>query len=93
MNCLLYALLYGCSCITKHSPNFNILLGGRLLAGIATSILFSAFESWLVHEHFSRGFDQIQLSRLFSNATLGNSLAAIIAGLVAQFAADAFGYV
>jgi len=86
-------LLYGCSCITKHSSSFNILLGGRLLAGIATSILFSAFESWLVHEHFARGFDQIQLGRIFSNSILANSLAAIVAGLVAQFAADAFGYV
>ena len=24
---------------------------GRLLAGIATSILYSAFESWLIYEH------------------------------------------
>jgi hypothetical protein len=25
---------------------------GRILGGIATSLLFSAFESWLVAEHF-----------------------------------------
>jgi hypothetical protein len=25
---------------------------GRVLGGIATSLLFSAFESWLVAEHF-----------------------------------------
>ena len=24
---------------------------GRLLGGIATSILYSAFESWLIYEH------------------------------------------
>jgi hypothetical protein len=24
---------------------------GRVLAGISTSILYSAFESWLVYEH------------------------------------------
>lgn len=24
---------------------------GRLLAGISTSILYSAFESWLIYEH------------------------------------------
>jgi hypothetical protein len=29
---------------------------GRVLGGVATSLLFSAFESWLVAEHFKRGF-------------------------------------
>ena len=24
---------------------------GRLLAGIATSIVYSAFESWMIYEH------------------------------------------
>jgi len=33
------------------------------------------------------------LSTVFSHATLGNSLVAIVAGIVAQSAADAFGYV
>ena len=31
--------------------NFAVLFVGRLLAGMATSILFSAFESWLINEH------------------------------------------
>jgi hypothetical protein len=30
---------------------------GRLLGGVATSLLFSAFESWVVAEHNARGFD------------------------------------
>jgi hypothetical protein len=29
---------------------------GRILGGIATSLLYSAFESWLVAEHFKRGY-------------------------------------
>jgi predicted MFS family arabinose efflux permease len=40
------------SCATKHSPDYKILMVGRVLGGIATSLLFSAFESWLVAEHF-----------------------------------------
>lgn len=28
---------------------------GRLLGGIATSILYSAFESWMVYEHHKVG--------------------------------------
>jgi hypothetical protein len=35
----------------QHFPNFWVLMFGRLMGGIATSILFSAFESWLVCEH------------------------------------------
>uniref|UniRef100_A0AC34GRT2 Molybdate-anion transporter n=1 Tax=Panagrolaimus sp. ES5 TaxID=591445 RepID=A0AC34GRT2_9BILA len=73
--------------------SFEILMLGRLLGGIATSILFSAFESWLVFEHNKRGFNDNMLSTIFSHATLGNSLVAICAGVVAQTAADMFGFV
>jgi hypothetical protein len=33
-----------------------VLMVGRVLGGIATSLLYSAFESWLVAEHFKHGF-------------------------------------
>jgi len=42
--CLVYGLLYSISCVTKHFPFFAVLLIGRLLGGISTSILFSSFE-------------------------------------------------
>lgn len=92
-NTILYGILYGGACITKHFNNFYILMLGRLLGGIATSILYSAFESWMVYEHHKRGFDQEALGNIFSNAVLGNSLVAILAGLVAQTFADNFGFV
>ncbi|CAJ0916283.1 unnamed protein product, partial [Mesorhabditis belari] len=95
-NCLLYALLYGGACVTKHFNDINILMIGRFLGGIATSILYSAFEtfeSWLVFEHNKRGFSDDLLGTVFSNAALGNSLVAILSGVAAQMAADTFGYV
>ncbi|GJP39786.1 hypothetical protein CLOM_g24127, partial [Closterium sp. NIES-68] len=46
-----YCVVYMLSCATKHSPDYRVLLLGRVLGGIATSLLFSAFESWLVAEH------------------------------------------
>lgn len=46
-----YCITYILSCITKHSPHYKVLMIGRILGGIATSLLFSAFESWLVAEH------------------------------------------
>ncbi|KAJ9173771.1 hypothetical protein P3X46_016876 [Hevea brasiliensis] len=80
--CVTYCITYILSCITKHSPEYKVLMLGRVLGGIATSLLFSAFESWLVAEHFKRGFDQQWLSMTFSKAIfLGNGLVAIMSGL------------
>lgn len=46
-----YCITYILSCMTKHSPQYKVLLLGRILGGVATSLLFSSFESWLVAEH------------------------------------------
>uniref|UniRef100_A0A7S0R371 Molybdate-anion transporter n=1 Tax=Chlamydomonas leiostraca TaxID=1034604 RepID=A0A7S0R371_9CHLO len=82
---LLYVVTYALSCFTKHSPDYWVLMAGRVLGGIATSLLFSAFESWVVAEHFGRGFDEKWLGDVFSKAVFsGNGLMAILAGLVAN---------
>ncbi|XP_038684765.1 molybdate-anion transporter-like isoform X2 [Tripterygium wilfordii] len=87
--CVAYCITYILSCITKHSPQYKILMLGRVLGGIATSLLFSAFESWLVAEHNKRGFDQQWLSLTFSKAIfLGNGLIAIVAGLLGNLLVD-----
>ncbi|GER33416.1 major facilitator superfamily protein [Striga asiatica] len=87
--CVTYCITYILSCITKHSPQYRVLMIGRVLGGIATSLLFSAFESWLVAEHFKRGFDQQWLSLTFSKAIfLGNGLVAILSGLFGNFLVD-----
>jgi hypothetical protein len=65
---------------------------GRLLGGIATSLLFSAFESWLVAEHFKRGFSESLLGDIFSRAVfLGNGLTAIVAGFLGNYLVDSLG--
>ncbi|XP_076917042.1 uncharacterized protein LOC143576959 [Bidens hawaiensis] len=87
--CITYCITYMLSCMTKHSPQYKVLLLGRILGGVATSLLFSAFESWLVAEHNKRGFDQQWLSLTFSKAIfLGNGLVAIISGLFGNFLVD-----
>lgn len=35
--------------------NFQILMIGRLLGGVATSLLFSVFEAWLIGAHANAG--------------------------------------
>ncbi|ONI25705.1 hypothetical protein PRUPE_2G315500 [Prunus persica] len=88
--CVTYCITYILSCITKHSPQYKILMLGRILGGIATSLLFSAFESWLVAEHNKRGFEQQWLSITFSKAIfLGNGVVAILAGLLGNTLVDA----
>ncbi|XP_074317667.1 uncharacterized protein LOC141653721 [Silene latifolia] len=91
--CVTYCITYILSCVTKHSPQYRILMVGRILGGIATSLLFSAFESWLVAEHNKRGFEQQWLSLTFSKAIfLGNGLVAILAGLLGNLLVDTFGF-
>lgn len=91
--CLTYAFCYIIGCLTKIFPNYYILMLGRFLCGISTSLLFSVFESWMVCEHFKQGFDAALLGETFSYATLGNGVVAVAAGLTANAAADSFGYV
>ncbi|BDA45879.1 Molybdate-anion transporter [Coccomyxa sp. Obi] len=82
---LTYVVTYVIGCATKHWDMFGVLLVGRLFCGVATSLLYSAFESWLVAEHFKRGYDGEWLGGIFSRAVfLGNGLIAILAGLVAH---------
>lgn len=83
---LLYIVTYTLSCATKHWSEYNVLMLGRVFGGIATSLLFSVFESWLVAEHMKRGYAEDWLGDTFSKAVqLGNGLVAIAAGLLANF--------
>merc|ERR1711968_75538 len=66
---------------------------GRLLGGVATSLLFSVFESWMIASHFKNGFSGEQLGDTFTKAYFGNSIVAIAAGVIGGFAADNFGLV
>ncbi|CAL9247057.1 unnamed protein product [Arabidopsis halleri] len=91
--CVTYCIVYILSCITKHSPQYKVLMVGRILGGIATSLLFSAFESWLIAEHNKRNFEQQWLSLTFSKAVfLGNGLVAILSGLFGNLLVDTFSF-
>lgn len=90
---MVFVVTYALSCATKHSPDYWILMIGRILGGVATSILFSAFESWLVYEHNKRGFEQGWLAETFSKAQFGNGVVAIVCGQVAGVVAGKFGKV
>ncbi|CAN7099240.1 unnamed protein product [Brassica rapa subsp. narinosa] len=91
--CVTYCIVYILSCITKHSPQYRVLMVGRILGGIATSLLNSAFESWLIAEHNKRNFDQQWLPLTISKAVFfGNGLVAILSGLFGNLLVDIFSF-
>ena len=90
---VVYFVVYILSALCKPFPNFNILLLGRVLSGIGTSLLTTTFESWMVSEHNRRQYTRELLDDTFSKSTLCNSFSAIVAGIVAQISAQYFGYV
>ena len=70
-----------------------MLMIGRVLGGISTSMLFSCFESWYVYEHCEHyGFPNEWISVTFSQTTFWNGLLAILAGVMSNFAAETLGY-
>ena len=66
-----------------------VLMLGRALGGLATSLLCSTFESWYVQQHlYTHNFPPAWLGDTFSRVTFYNGLLAIIAGLLSSFLAE-----
>lgn len=73
-SCIVYCVLEIIINCLEHSSNFTILLVGRVLGGISTNLLFSAFESWMTTEHRKRGFPDEWLSRTYSEVSERNRM-------------------
>ena len=91
MGCVLFCVLEIIINTLEHFPSLTLLLVGRVLGGVSTSLLFSAFESWMVTEHRNKGFPEEWLASTHGLASTGNGLVAVLAGVLAQLSADAFG--
>jgi len=92
-SCIVYCILEIVINTMEHSTDFTTLLLGRVLGGISTNLLFSAFESWMTTEHRRRGFPEEWLSRTYAEASIGNGAMAIFAGILAQVLEDNFGHI
>lgn len=79
--CLIFCITYALACLCILVPYLPILLFGRLLGGISTSILYSAFESWLISSSSSAGLSDAHLSTILGRATLVNGFVATAAGV------------
>jgi len=86
---LCVCILYSISCLITLSHSYIVLIAGRILAGISNSILFQALEIWYLHEHLeTNDFPKEWVPVTFSLATLGSSLVAILAGVLADVVAQ-----
>lgn len=90
---LAYFIIYIASALCKPFQDYDTLLLGRVLGGIGTSLLTTTFESWMVSEHQKRKYSQELLDDTLSKATILNSATAILAGIIAQIAAQHYGYI
>lgn len=88
--CLCFCALYVVHCLMHALNSFAALCLARAISGVATALLSSAFEAWMVSEHRKR-FDAGELSETFSMQTQLNAFTAIVAGLVAQGAVQVAG--
>lgn len=87
--CVVFTLLYSLCCFTKLSRNYGILIFGRVLGGISTSLLFTAFDAWYLYEHTqTHNFPNEWVSATFAKATLYNSVISVVAGILANTIAE-----
>ena len=90
LGCIIFCVLEIVINLLEHIPSMPALMFGRVLGGLSTSLLFSAFESWMVSEHRKRGFPEELLASTFAISSWGNGVVAIMAGVFAQLAAGGF---
>ena len=90
--CISFTVLYSLSCFLKLSRSYGILILGRIIGGVATSVLFSAFEAWYVHEHLeTHDFPKEWIAVTFTRASTWNGVLAITAGLSTNIVSEWFG--
>ena len=89
----LFGTLYALSCLATTTSNYGVLLIGRCLSGLSNTVVFSALESWYVHQHTQHfDFPSEWIKVTFSHVAFGSSIAAIIAGVLADAFARWFSF-
>lgn len=76
------------SCALCSFKSLPLLLLGRVLGGVAYSILYTSFESWLIAEADARRVPTPMMARLFSTSTFWNAGIAVVAGVVGHAAVE-----
>ncbi|KAK8062448.1 major facilitator superfamily domain-containing protein 5 [Apiospora hydei] len=77
--CLAYCAIHSLASLSVLSSALSVILAGRILAGVGTTLLWSVFESWMVAD------------AMYGVMTTYNCITAILAGLVAHCVVLALG--
>jgi MFS family permease len=85
--CLVFCVTYSIACFSTLMPNLFVLFFGRVFGGLSTSLMYSAFDSWMVTEYHKRHLDQAgtSLSSMFGTMTTVNSIVAILSGVFSEW--------
>ena len=87
--CILFTIIYSIACFFKLSRNYGILILGKVLGGVATSLLFSSFEAWYVQEHIEKyDFPKEWIAVTSNKASMWSGILAIVAGVVTNVVAE-----
>ncbi len=75
------------ACFSTLIPKLPALFLGRVFGGLSTSLMYSAFESWMVTEYHKRQLNKagMSLSSMFGIMTTLNSIVAILAGVSSEW--------
>lgn len=87
--CLIFCLSYSACCLSKLSRDYFVLIIGRILGGLSTSLLATTFESWYIHRHVEvHDFPKEWIPSTFTTAATWNHGLAVGAGFVANLLAE-----
>jgi len=85
---MLHLILNTLQSVVINFKDFRVLFLGRLISGVATSFLATAYECWMVSEHWTSGFPEEWLGDTFAAFTFGMGAAAALSGVFAGFLVD-----
>ncbi|APA08559.1 hypothetical protein SS1G_02268 [Sclerotinia sclerotiorum 1980 UF-70] len=85
--CLVFCFTYSLSCFSTLFHSAPVLFVGRIFGGLSTSLMFSAFESWMVTEYHKRNIQKagMSLNSLFGVMSTLNSVMAILSGVFSEW--------
>ena len=95
--CYTFLILFTVSTVAKFNTQnaYKRVATSHLIDGVALSLLYTSFESWMVSENFASCFPQSHLHRTFELGSILNGAIAVVAGIFASlslgFIGDQFG--
>jgi MFS family permease len=86
LTCVIFCVLHPLAAVSILSDRIEILYIGRVLAGVALTLLWTVFESWMVTEFKARELHRgsVTLSNTFGIITTSNCIAAILSSVLGQ---------